>query len=221
MENLQRVLFLILSTLIIVVVFTTFGSTEIDISSDESMRMPNQEEGFFVYDKTPLHPIVEKEEVAEIEWCYVDDAAEKKQEIVTEVKTEQSMATSEWEIYMLGQIIQVEAGGIQSDTEKACVAWTVLNHVDHPAYPNSISACITQPGAFAYISGTYVTDHNLWLARDVVSRWEREKAGETNVGRTLPQGYLSFWGDGSHNYFRVNYNTYDRWDYSLGSPYET
>ena len=89
MENLQRILFLILSTVIIVGVFTNFSTTEVDIKPDyKSARVLSKEEGFYIFEKTDLKPCLETEEVAEEEWCYVDDAAENKQEIVTEVKTE-------------------------------------------------------------------------------------------------------------------------------------
>jgi len=87
---------------------------------------------------------------------------------------------------MLAKVIYAEAGGLSSVTEQSCVAWTVLNRVDMDYYPDTIAECLTQPHQFAYRSSTKVTDHCLWLARDVVSRWEREQAGETNVGRTLP-----------------------------------
>lgn len=120
---------------------------------------------------------------------------------------------------MLAKLVYAEAGSVPSDTEQSCVIWTVLNRVDSSIYPNTIAACITQPSQFAYRSSTKVTDHCLWLARDVVSRWERERAGETNVGRTLPPGYFSFWGDGRHNYFRVGCGDQVYWDYSYGTPY--
>ena len=47
-----------------------------------------------------------------------------------------------------------------------------------------------------------------------------EKAGMTDVGRTLPSNYLYYGGDGKHNYFRTEWKGGTRWNYSLPSPYE-
>lgn len=219
MKNYQRVLFVVLSTIIVVTVFITFKTTDVDIKK-ENGTTNSVTEFVMTRDYTPLNPALVEEEDTVIEERYVEDVSETKQEIVTEVKSEYGLASEE-EIIMLAKVIQAEAGGIPSDTERSCVAWTVLNHVDSSSYPNTIASCITRPGAFAYYSGIQVSDHNLWLARDVVNRWERERAGETDVGRTLPQGYFSFWGDGSHNYFRQNCSDWVYWDYSFGTPYDS
>lgn len=234
MKNLQRLLFLVLSIFIIITAMTKVSTKKAEVKLEktkgtvpttefvteelkEPTTVPKKVEKVEVETKTPT---TSYERVTETEERCVESVSETKQEIVTEVKSEYGLA-SEKEIIMLAKVIQAEAGGIPSDTERSCVAWTVLNHVDSPSYPNTIASCITRPGAFAYRSGIQVSDHNLWLARDVVDRWEREHAGETDVGRTLPQGYFSFWGDGSHNYFRPNCNSSERWNYSLGSPYNS
>ena len=58
-----------------------------------------------------------------------------------------------------------------------------------------------------------------------MDRWSREKAGQGNIGRVLPKGYLWYYGDGKHNRFYNNYqafrsnNTAKAWNYSLKSPY--
>ena len=54
----------------------------------------------------------------------------------------------------------------------------------------------------------------------MLSRREREKAGEKNVGRILPPEYMWFYGDGWHNHFRDSYRGGNRWDWSLDNPYE-
>lgn len=43
------------------------------------------------------------------------------------------------------------------------------------------------------------------LVLDVLGRWEEEKQGQENVGRTLPAEYLFFWGDGWHNHFTTEF----------------
>lgn len=124
---------------------------------------------------------------------------------------------------MMSRVMFLEARGIQSKTEIACVGWTILNRVD--AGYGSISAVITAPNQFAYsASASTTSDYGydlIALATDVLDRWSREKAGQTNVGRVLPKGYLWYAGDGKHNYFRNQYQGGTRWDYSLPSPYES
>lgn len=124
---------------------------------------------------------------------------------------------------MMARVMFLEARGIQSKTEIACVGWTILNRVD--AGYGSISAVITAPNQFAYsASASTTSDYGydlIALATDVLDRWSREKAGQTNVGRVLPKGYLWYAGDGKHNYFRNQYQGGTRWDYSLPSPYES
>ena len=46
------------------------------------------------------------------------------------------------------------------------------------------------------------------------------KEGIENVGRTLPQGYFFFNGDGQYNHFRQSLETNDYWDWSYRTPYE-
>lgn len=124
---------------------------------------------------------------------------------------------------MMARVMFLEARGIQSKTEIACVGWTILNRVD--AGYGSISAVITAPNQFAYsASASTTSDYGydlIALATDVLDRWSREKAGQTNVGRVLPKGYLWYAGDGQHNYFRNQYQGGTRWTYSLPSPYES
>lgn len=124
---------------------------------------------------------------------------------------------------MMGRVMYLEARGIRSKTEIACVGWTILNRVDDGM--GTIQEVITAPNQFAYKSSAPTTSDFGYdlvaLATDVLDRWSREKAGETNVGRVLPQGYLWYAGDGKHNYFRNKYKGGTRWDYSLASPYES
>ena len=129
------------------------------------------------------------------------------------------------EAVMLARLVRGEAGGVWSMTEQACVMWTVLNRVD-AGYGDTIAEVITAPGQYYYIESFGINDEYgrdlVWLAEDVISRWEREKAGEINVGRVLPAEYLFFGGDGYHNYFRTTYEFGNGfWDYSLPSPYES
>lgn len=124
---------------------------------------------------------------------------------------------------MMARVMFLEARGIKSKTEIACVGWTILNRVD--AGYGSIQKCITAPNQFAYRASAPTTSGYgydlIALATDVLDRWSREKAGQAAVGRVLPKGYLWYAGDGKHNYFRNQYKGGTRWTYSLPSPYES
>lgn len=124
------------------------------------------------------------------------------------------------DIVMLAKLLYQECGGVPSDTEKACVAWTVLNRVDE--YGESISDVVTAPNQFAYYADRPIEDALYQLAEDVLTRWNDEKNGEDHVGRVLPHDYLWFSGDGAHNHFRNAYKgQFSIWDYSLETPYES
>lgn len=143
----------------------------------------------------------------------------------TETEPELEVYYTEDDVIILAKIIQVEAGGISSFAERAAVGWCILNRVDYEgsaySFPSTIAGCATEPGQFAYYSGTQYTEENYWIAADVLERWNLEQNGYTDVGRTLPSEYLFFSGDGSHNHFRtdIGYGN-GSYDWSLGSPYE-
>ena len=125
---------------------------------------------------------------------------------------------SDEDAVILAKIMYCECGGIPSDTEKACLAWTVLNRVD-AGYGDTIAFVATAPLQFGYKVGTPVREDLLSLSYDVLGRWAKERSGETEVGRVLPKDYLWYNGDGAHNYFRNAYTGGTKWDYSLVSPY--
>ena len=120
----------------------------------------------------------------------------------------------------IAKVLYHECRGVPSKTEQACVAWTILNRVD--CYDSTVYSVVRSPNQFAFYESAPVWDELLDLAHDVLERWSREKTGETNVGRVLPKEYIYFEGRDSHNHFRDNYNgSYNLWDYSLESPYES
>ena len=120
----------------------------------------------------------------------------------------------------IAKVLYTECRSIPSTTEKACVAWTILNRADMQGI--SIYSVVRAPRQFAFKEGTPVNDDLLTIAYDVLDRWNLEKNGQTEVGRVLPKDYIYFNGDGKHNYFRNSYKKpYKVWDYSLPSPYES
>lgn len=123
---------------------------------------------------------------------------------------------------MLANLIWGEARGIESDTEKAAVVWCVLNRVDSPNYPDTIAEVVTQRHQFSGYRATYpAPDEFKALAEDVLTRWNAEKNGGTDVGRVLPREYVFFTGDGVRNNFTVEWLSAETWDWSLPSPYES
>ena len=109
---------------------------------------------------------------------------------------------TEKDVMLMAITLAGEAGGTDSETELSAVAWTILNRVDSKVYPNTIAGVVTMKSQFSgYRAGGSYTAKSYAIARDVLDRWSREKAGDTRVGRTLPKEYLYFKGDGVHNYF--------------------
>lgn len=124
---------------------------------------------------------------------------------------------SKQDIIDIAKVMQKECGGVPSKTEQACVVWTVLNRVDK--YNSSVYSVVRAKNQFAFYENSNYTTALYNLAEDVLSRWSREKQGETNIGRALPPEYLYFYGDGQHNYFYTQSGQY--WNYSLSTPYNS
>lgn len=153
----------------------------------------------------------------------VSETQETTSEQVTEQETvsEDTYITyfTEDDIKDIAKLLLRECGGVPSKTEQACVAWCVLNRVDE--YDSSIHEVLRSPNQFAFYESTEIQDDLYDLAKDVLSRWNDERNGISDVGRVLPKEYTYFHGDGVHNYFRNSFDgDYETWDYSLESPYE-
>ena len=124
------------------------------------------------------------------------------------------------EVAALAKMLWGEARGVPSETEQAACVWCVLNRVDQ-GY-GSILEVVTAPSQFVGYRDNNPIDETLWLlSEDVLTRWQREKDGETEVGRVLPPDYMWFSGDGYHNYFRNAYRGGNTWDWECESPYES
>lgn len=135
----------------------------------------------------------------------------------------QSFTPDEEEVEMLAKTIWGEARGVKSTTEKAAVAWCILNRVDSEGYAcgGDIEHVLTFPGQFVgYNKDNPVTDECKKIAADVLTRWAAEKAGIEGAGRVLPKQYIYFTGDGKHNHFTDEWMGGSTWDWSLPSPYE-
>lgn len=129
--------------------------------------------------------------------------------------------------YIKGAImLNGEAGGVESITERSGPLWTVCNRElsDDPFYAKGLEAIIEQEWQFTgYKPDGKYTQADYDLAVDVFERFYREQHGESSeaVGRTLPQDYLFFTGDGEHNYFtKVQNGTPYVWGSVYVSPYK-
>lgn len=124
------------------------------------------------------------------------------------------------EVEMLAKTIWAEARGVPSTARQAAVAWCALNRLDAGTFGDTLAEVLSKPYQFAYDPASPVTDEFLALADDVLHRWYLEQNGVEGVGRTLPEDYLFFEGDGLENHFRKEYEkTGDTWDWSLPDPY--
>ena len=124
---------------------------------------------------------------------------------------------------LLAKLVWGEARGVESKAEQAAVIWCALNRVDAEGYAcgRSVEHVVTFPNQFTGYRASNPVDAELYeLAVDVLTRWQREKAGESDVGRVLPFEYQWFAGDGTRNHFRDAYRNGTRWDWSLPDPYE-
>lgn len=110
-----------------------------------------------------------------------------------------------------------ECRGAPSTMEKAAVAWCILNRVDSDKYPDTIREVITQPNQFTgYKAGNPVDPELLWIANDVITRWQT--GGE---GRVLPETYIYFVAGGGCNKFSEVWPVGRKvWDWSMEDPYK-
>lgn len=173
--------------------------------------------------KTSLVDLEAQQEELQIQ---VDHKLEAKQEAETQASsvqqpTGQAYTATQEEIETLAKIVYREARGIKEDSHKAAVVWCILNRVDDGYWGDNIVDVATYPNAFAWVPDTPVDEELVDLVVDVVTRWNHEKEGLSDVGRTLPKEYLYFTGDGSYNRFTKEWGSTDYWDWSLPDPYNS
>ena len=111
---------------------------------------------------------------------------------------------TEEDVVMVAKTLYGECRGCPVE-EQAQVVWCILNRVDDPRFPDTISGVITQPYQFhGYSSSFPVWDNLADVARDVLTRWSYEKQGIA-VERELAPEYVFFTGNGTQNIFRTVY----------------
>lgn len=146
------------------------------------------------------------------------DTDEDQASIVKE-PTEPAYMVTVAELQTLAKIVYREAMGIPQKSHQAAVIWCILNRVDNGYWGDDIITVATYPNAFAWVPDTPIKEEFMNLAIDVVTRWNWEKQGLQDVGRTLPSTYLYFTGDGEFNHFTEKWGGTEYWDWSLPDPY--
>lgn len=137
-------------------------------------------------------------------------------EAAQEPETEQEEET----IVLLAKMLWGEARGCSTTEQAACV-WVALNRVSDPRWPDTLREVLLQPEQFRGLrEDNPATEELMALAEDVLSRRARELAGEASVGRVIPEDYFFWAGDGKRNHFRKEYESKERWGWSMESPYE-
>lgn len=126
---------------------------------------------------------------------------------------------AEEEIVLLAKMLWGEARGCSTTDQAACV-WVALNRVSDPRWPDTLREVLLQPEQFRGLrEDNPATEELMALAEDVLSRRARELAGETAVGRVIPEDYFFWAGDGKHNHFRKEYRDTATWSWEMEDPY--
>lgn len=122
------------------------------------------------------------------------------------------------DVELIAKTVYGEARGC-SVVEQSAVVWCILNRVD--AGYGTIEEVITAPYQFTgYNANHPVKAEFVELAIDVLLRWNIEKYCIGDVGRTLPNNYLFFHGDGKKNHFRDAFDgEYNVWEWQAINPY--
>lgn len=107
---------------------------------------------------------------------------------------------SESDFIILCNVVGHEAGSSWiSEYDKACVVEVIMNRVNSPLYPNSIIGVLSQPYQFAgYQSYACIGAYSIYVTESVKNAVRLYFSNPEQFSH----GYLSFWGDGTRNYFR-------------------
>lgn len=126
------------------------------------------------------------------------------------------------EIGYIAKTVWGEARGC-TKIQQSAVVWCILNRLEDGYWGDTIKSVVTYPGQFhGYSSSFPVTDEIRELVEDVILRWNMEKNGLSNVGRTLPDRFLYFHSDGTgfSNIFTTYAGSGEVWTWDCWNPYE-
>lgn len=87
--------------------------------------------------------------------------------------------------------------------QRTAPIWCACNRAD--AWGLTLGEVMHSDAFHGLLTEREVPDEWYDLARETLARWELEKAGYIDVGRTLPSEYLYFGGNGEYNTYRAQY----------------
>ena len=106
---------------------------------------------------------------------------------------------------------------------RAAIIWCVYNRMENSGYP--VSTIVTQEQFAGYMPSNPVRDWARDIVRDVTVRYVLEQNGFEDVGRVLPKRFI-YYGMADEKRIHIFRNklsaddpNYERWDWSLPSPY--
>ena len=111
---------------------------------------------------------------------------------------------SDDDVLLLAQVITREGRSLSYE-EKRAIADTVLARVNSEMWPNDLRSVIAQPGQYGGSLKKLPKNPSqeaLDVAFEALEYWNLSKNGFTpEEDWTLPDEFMSFFGDGKHNYF--------------------
>ena len=120
---------------------------------------------------------------------------------------------------ILAKIIWLYAHGVASQTQQAAVGWAVMNSIDDSTGAENIGSIASN---FHYDASKPTVDDFgrdlMPLARDVIFRWKAGRAGISDNGRVLPNGYDYVTSNGIAVAFTQVINGVP-WNFAWGTPY--
>lgn len=87
--------------------------------------------------------------------------------------------------------------------QRTAPIWCACNRAD--AWGQTLEAVMHSDAFHGLLTEREVPEEWYDLARETLARWELEKLGYIDVGRTLPSEYLYFSGNGEYNTYRTEY----------------
>lgn len=87
--------------------------------------------------------------------------------------------------------------------QRTAPIWCACNRAD--AWGQTLEEVMHSDAFHGLLTEREVPEEWYDLARETLARWELEKLGYIDVGRTLPSEYLYFSGNGEYNTYRTEY----------------
>lgn len=87
--------------------------------------------------------------------------------------------------------------------QRTAPIWCACNRAD--AWGQTLEEVMHSDAFHGLLTERSVPEEWYALARETLARWELEKMGYIDVGRTLPSEYLYFGGNGEYNTYRTQY----------------